>query len=118
MARETSTVRVDSEDVQGEGSYVLLRRPNWKAMREALAVFQAAGGDANEEYAGLMMIDALLPGMIVEWNWTDEDGEALPLPSTDRTVLDDLEPIEGLLLVSRAKELINLTPKKKSATPR
>lgn len=115
--RETSTMRVDTDDVQGEGSYVVLRKPTWRDMRLALGAFQAAGGDANEEYAGLMMVDALLPGMIVEWNWTDEAGQPLPLPSTDRAALDDLEPVEGLLLVAEAKKLINLTPKKKSATP-
>ena len=111
MRSKGSTVKLDSSEVQGEGSFVELRRPNWKAMRGALAAFQEAGGETQASQAGLAMMDALLPGMITAWNWTDEDGKALPLPSADRTALDDLEPAEALWLVNQASGLVNVERK-------
>lgn len=115
--RQVTTKRFDSADVQGPGSYVVLRRPNWKAMRGALGAFQAAGGEANASEAGLMMMDALLPEMIVEWNWVDEAGEPLALPAEDPTAIDELEPTEAIWLVQAASGLVNVD-QKNSATPR
>jgi hypothetical protein len=115
--RTVNTVRLDSSEVQGEGSFVVLRKPNWKAMRSALGAFQAAGGEAEQATAGLAMMDAMLPGMIVDWNWTDEAGDLLPLPSADPEAIGDLEPAEAIWLVQQASELVNLD-RKNSETPR
>lgn len=116
--KKGSLVKVDSSEVQGEGSYVVLRRPKWKAMRkEGMGAFQAAGGEGNASEAGLAMMDALLPSMIVDWNWTDDDDNPLPLPSTDRSVLDDLEMEEALWLVERITPLVKID-RKNSGMPR
>jgi hypothetical protein len=111
MRNKGSVVKVDSSAVQGDGSFVVLRKPNWKAMRGALSAFQAEGGEGNQAAAGLAMLDSLLPGMITAWNWTDEENHPLPLPSKDRTVLDEMDPQEAMFLVQEASKLVNLDQK-------
>jgi len=112
MRSKGTKIRVDSSEVQGEGSFVVLRKPKWKGMRrEGMSAFQAAGGEDKAGEAGLAMMDALLPGMIMDWNWTDEDGNPLPLPSKDPTVLDDLEIDEALWLVGQIGPLVKIDRK-------
>lgn len=111
MRNKGKVLRIDSSEVQGDGSFVVLRKPNWKAMRQALGAFQEAGGEENSGQAGLAMMDALLPSMITAWNWTDDEDEPLALPSKDRTVLDELEPAEALWLVQAASGLVQIDRK-------
>lgn len=112
MRKQNATEkRIESDEVQGAGSYVVLRRVRWRSMRAALGVFQQAGGEANASEAGLAMMEALLPAALQEWNWTDEDGQPLPLPADDPAVIDDLEPEEALWLVQQLSEMLPLSRK-------
>lgn len=65
-----NTVKVDSASVQGEGSYILWRRMTWG---ERKAIQQSA---RDGEFGTLLMLTDHIAG----WNWTDSDGNALPLP--------------------------------------
>jgi len=111
--RKNDVVHVDSSEVQEQenGSYVVLKRPKWKMLRQALGAFQNAGGESNQAEAGLAMMEVLLPLMVVEWNWVDEDGQPMPLPSRDPTVLDEMDPAAALFLINRASELVKFDRK-------
>lgn len=107
--RKNNLVQVDSSAVQGEGSFVTLRKPSWKAMRKAMKGIDLQGGDQSE--TGLAMMDQLLPEMVVAWDWTDMEGKPLPLPSEDASVWDDLDPTEAMFLINAAAPLITLDRK-------
>lgn len=102
MAKKTKLFRYESDEVQGEGSFVTMRKPSWGMMRRATAEMDGK----TEAEAGLAMMSELLPGLITAWNWTDVDGELLPLPKDHPEVIDDLEVEEAMFLVEKASALL------------
>jgi hypothetical protein len=88
--------RVDSAEVQGEGSFVLLKTPALSDM-ERLEVFAADGVD---ETAAIKFIVPLLSGLVLDWDWVDDDGNPLPKPSEDAGVFDALTFQEQMFLVT------------------
>ncbi len=110
--------RVDSESVQGAGTFVVIRKLTLgeaqqvreqakeaetalKARRRALAEGQSSE-DApkvpdTDDFA--MSLD-LLTTHLVEWNWSDANEVPFPLPSADPAVMSKLTDDEVLFLVS------------------
>jgi hypothetical protein len=84
MAQRQSTKRILSDQVQGEGSYVVLR-----AVPYGL-ITRRAKMDADDMGQMLEFNAEFLASVVVDWNWVDDAGEALPLPADDPTVLDRL----------------------------
>lgn len=94
--------RLDTSAVQGDGSFVELKAPPWGAARS----FIVSEEQGNEQERGLAMMEALLPLCVVEWNWTGDDNQLLPLPAhTDLLTMDEV-----LFLVPHVSAL--LTPEK------
>lgn len=103
MAKKTTKLfTYKSEEIQGEGSFVTMRKPSWGMMRKATAEIEGK----SEQEAGLAMMNDLLPGLITAWNWTDVEGELLPLPKDRPEVIDDLEVEEVMFLVEKASQLL------------
>lgn len=98
----TKLFRYDSAEIQGEGSFVTMRKPSWGVMRRATAMMEGK----SEAEAGLAMMSELLPSLITAWNWTDVEGELLPLPKDHPEIIDDLEVEEAMFLVEKASELL------------
>lgn len=82
-------VRVDSTEVQGPGSYVVYEAITVGMMR---TINMDADGSRNE----------LLARTIAEWNWTDDEGNPLPLPKQAPDALDNLLVEEFNWLASHA----------------
>ena len=99
MAQRLGTVRVPSETVQGEGSFVVVRKIGYTQRTTASKMLaQACGGVvptnkaaiedkfsatsdflmANDEFTQQLLVEN-----VVAWNWVDDDGQALPLPRED-----------------------------------
>lgn len=110
MPRVTS-YRVDTKDLQGEGSFVVFRRLGWKSAREVrkfimlgnvrerpdLSVDEIEKRIAEEER---LTSDCVLNG-ILEWNWEDEHGKPIAIP-TKMSDLDDLTADEVTFLIEHA----------------
>lgn len=112
MPKRQNIYTYDSEEVQGEGSWVKIRAMTYgrqKELRETAAEVKAlgqavkSGGMAPEQMEAalqdggaasklLSMNDELLIELVYSWNWVDEDGEPLPLPE------DEPEIIQGLTI--------------------
>jgi hypothetical protein len=71
------TYRVESESVQGVGSWVELTALTRREWKELLA----AEGERTE---------AIVTEAVVAWNWTGDDGHELPIPP-DADALNMLE---------------------------
>lgn len=83
MPKRKNFFKVTSEDVQGEGSFVVLKAITYgegKRLRKALKDM-----DDDEKQAEN---DKLLVAHVHEWNWVDDEDEALPQLKDDPAVLD------------------------------
>lgn len=97
-------VRVECDLEGREDQWVEFRKKlKWKYLRQQIRFGTVAAQAAQMQEDGtpdaevLAQLDAAFGGIekmlghaIVAWNWTDDDGEALPLPSEDPEVLGEL----------------------------
>jgi hypothetical protein len=110
MARITSK-KVDTKDLQGEGSFVEYKPVSWKTAKAA-RYFLSVGDVTNridmsdaekqrhtEEETKLT--EECLFGSIIAWNWADENNKPLPVPRT----VEDLD----LLTSEEVNFLLSLT---------
>lgn len=85
--------RIDSAEVQGEGSFVIIQSPGYDALSDLLAFSELkAGGDGQVDVSNVSpetigAIFGLLEKVVVEWDWVDDDGEPLPQPKDDPEVI-------------------------------
>ena len=89
MAIRQSTFTVACDAVQGEGSYITLRlmtRGEGKA-------FRARAKDLSPDEIQALN-DQVMADHLVDWNWVDDEGKRLPLPSEDPAVMDLLNTAE------------------------
>lgn len=98
MPRRVSKVRHPSEDIQGEGSYVVLRKLTWKEMKDRGWLSDKKDEKGNQR---IEQGEALITYCLVEWNWADDDGSPLPLPSNDPTVIDGFTDEEVAFLLEK-----------------
>jgi hypothetical protein len=85
MAKRQGVRKVDSEEVQGKGSYVKVRPIPYKDSRAAVNV----GDDVSTGEKADMVTD-LIVNSLIEWDWVDYDGEPLPLPTTTEEMAEIL----------------------------
>jgi hypothetical protein len=94
--------KIDSSEVQGEGSWVKLSKLTVREINESDEQLADKG---NIPYSLEMLREH-----VIEWNWTDEKGVALPQPTEDGAI-DDLTDDEFQFrcsaLVGRESELKN-----------
>ena len=111
MAKRQNVQRIDSEVVQGEGSWVEIKRPT-HGERKALLIrsskyIDRVKPDGTFDTSGLSEADLLelnefgtmlLTEMVVGWDWVDDDEEALPQAQDDPAVFDLLTDQEMAFL--------------------
>lgn len=98
--------RFDTEEIQGEGSFVVMARPTFEDLELALeGVTDLTKADEIE------LSKKLLDKLVVQWNWVDDDGDPLPQPSDE--VIKGLPMQETLYLVNLVK-VDGLVDQKKS----
>lgn len=98
--RINKAIRVSTAHLQGEGSYVELRPPKWGLLRE-LQQAQATGGDG----ASAAFAERLIAACVTDWNWTDDQGQALPLPRQAPEVIQELDVGEVAFLVEEINRI-------------
>jgi len=120
MAERKGARRIETTDLQGEGSYVIVRTLTYGQRRVARGMFlRANGGQLPTKREDLdIKIDErylqdnddftaqLLTQNVIEWNWVDEKGGPLPLPMDDPAIIDGMTDEEVGFLV----RMINPTP--------
>lgn len=85
--------RIDSSEVQGDGSYVVLQSPGYDALGDLLAFSELKAGEDGKvdvskispETIGAIL--GLLEKVVVGWNWVDDDDNPLPQPKDDPGVI-------------------------------
>jgi hypothetical protein len=94
MPQRQNQVKIKSDEVQGEGSFVIFRRLTFGQTRE----FGPLLKDENKYVEG---VNALLTACVAEWNWVDDAGKPLALPS-EGLDLNTLANDEILFLINKA----------------
>ena len=87
--------RVDSSEVQGDGSFVLLKSPGFSDLRE-LGELSSLGEDQSK---AIKAMTPLLSVLVIDWDWVDDDGNPLPKPIDKPEVIESLTFQEQNFLV-------------------
>jgi len=85
MSKRLNEYVVPSDAIQGEGSFVRVRAVLYGESKR-LAVEVEALNQAEK----VQLNERLIMEHIIAWNWVDDEGQPLPLPSEDSSVLDRL----------------------------
>jgi len=94
MPKRQSVQRHFSDEVQGEGSWVILAAVK---VREIRVLRKLGDNPKFDEFEGGIK---LLTKHIVDWNWVDDEGEPLPKPRETADVIDELTNGETEFLVN------------------
>jgi hypothetical protein len=89
MPKRKRIQRVDTEAVQGEGSYVVIKR---MLVGEIRSMAKRATGDMK--LLAVEMSSEILATHVVEWNWVDDEDNPLPVPYQNEEVFDQLSDEE------------------------
>lgn len=84
MPKRKTNIRVPTPEIQGEDSYVVYRPLKVGEARSMQKRAEEATEEAAEE--GLREVSDHVLG----WNWVDDKGAPMEVPSKDSEVLDDL----------------------------
>jgi len=98
--------RVDSASVQGEGSYVVLKKMTHGEVKAFNAEMAEAAKFENE-----MPLQIVIRTQVVEWNWSDQDGIPFPLPKDEPEILERLTEAELLFLTQSIMGVSSATSK-------
>lgn len=110
MAKRTSVRKFNTEEVQGEGSYVILSSLKIDEIRE---LRKASKDDKYDIFEGGL---EMLEKHILKYNWVGDDGKPLPLPKNDPSVIGQLtheetEFLSSLLIEAGSKNSESGSPK-------
>ena len=94
MVERKRVRKIPSDEIQGEGSWVVVARITVGEIRTK----QKAGRKKGADIFGLTM--DILKTHVLEWNWVDDDGEPLPQPKDDPDVIDQLVEFETVFLAN------------------
>jgi hypothetical protein len=87
--------RVDSQTVQGKGSYVIMRSPGFEDFFGDIDFDELAGN----KYKAAQAIIPMLYKFIDKWDWVDDEGKPLPQPSEDPDIIGKLSFPEQEFLI-------------------
>lgn len=129
MPKRQNTIKLNSEEVQGKDSYVIVRRPTvaevkqWqkesrdltkerKRKEKELKNNPELEEELEEGDIVIEMSSERLATHIVGWNWVDDDGNPLPNPNNNIEIFDILTDDEftflGNCLLGNAETRKNL----------
>lgn len=86
--RSKPYVQVSAAEVQGEESWIRLRKYTWAERKELQARFRALNAEkkekklSDEEASDALVgnLEEVLIDRLMEWNWVDAEGMPLPIP--------------------------------------
>lgn len=98
MAKRNNTQRVESDVVQGEGSYVVIKRPTFGEIEMLQDEFNV--GEKQTAAEVTLMVSAMLGSFVKEWDWVDDNGSPLPVPTNDPAIVRMLTDSEVTFLLN------------------
>lgn len=98
---------IDTEEVQGEGSFVKIKNMTIAEILDFADVNKTGGNLSEDEAKNMGML--ILNRMIVDWNWVDDDDNPLPIPAKKPGTLESLPFQEATYLITKTgiKDLLD-----------
>lgn len=90
MPKRKVTKKYPTPELQGEGSWVVFRYLKVSDIQKIKEEAKAEGEDYNYFDGGLQMLEKRL----VRWNWVGDEGEPLPQPTEDPSIIGELNELE------------------------
>ena len=84
--RLTKTYKIDSSSVQGEGSFIELKRITYGERREVIAKIQEL--EDNDTLFAFYL--EKVKEFVLDWNWQDENGVPIPLGEFELLMPEEL----------------------------
>ena len=103
MPERKGTRRIDSNEVQGADSWIEIRPLRVAELRALFTSTQ----DVSDTLSTLDITAAQFAEVVSEWNWVDEDGQALPQPHHNPAVFDQLTNEEWYWIGNVFKQMVN-----------
>lgn len=100
--------RVDSAEVQGEGSYVVFASPTFDDVAEFSNLIFSENGKAATDSEAVKLVTPMLKRFVTGWDWVDDEGNPLPNPQERPEVIDGLTMEEQSFLISSLTAALNL----------
>lgn len=94
MPQRNALRRIDASSVQGEGAYIVVRPLRVGEVRDIRQHGETMSDDERRA-----LDNTLLQQNVVEWNWVDDDGNLLPLPSVEPSVIAEMTQEEFIFAV-------------------
>lgn len=102
MPKRKRIRKLASDEIQGEGSWVLVARMTVAEIRESRKRFRAAREAQKKGVTPDLDVFELsvhaLKTHVLEWNWVDDKGNPFPQPREDPSVIDRLAEFETIFL--------------------
>lgn len=96
MPQRQSIKRVDSAIVQGDGSWVDVKRITYGMGIDAQKLQSVTETSVLDEYNR-----KLITYLVAAWNWVDDEGEPMPTPKENPAVIDSLLDTEIMWLMQQ-----------------
>jgi len=75
----------ETTEVQGVGSYVKVRAMTFGQSRQMRKIREGMTDEDKVNWS-----EKIIKQHVIDWNWVDDDGNPLPLPSEDDALMDRL----------------------------
>lgn len=96
MPKRQTVRRFDAKEVQGEDAFVVVSSVKVKEIR----VLRQMGTD-SEDFDAFEEGLKLIAKHVIDWNWVDDEGKKLPVPSKEHSVVDELTQEEVSFLTDK-----------------
>ncbi len=100
--RKTRLLRFDAAAVQGEGAYVEFRTLTWGELKELQVKLKQTDSGSDQQLAE---VESVLLKHVAAWNWVDEAGQPMPVP-TDLAGLHALTTSEMMFLSKQVRAFV------------
>lgn len=104
--------KVDSAEVQGEGSFVVFASPTFDDIAKFGDLIFSDNEATKTDAEAIKLVVPLLQRFTVNWDWVDDDGTPLPNPQEDTSVIGRLTFEEQQFLVTNLTAAFNLSGEK------
>lgn len=95
MGRRKNWVRLETKEVQGEGSYVILSLPTVDEVQDIIAQAEKEGKNLE----AFQKSADVLGQHIKEWDWVDDNDVPFPLPKDEPKIVGQLTSKEFKILI-------------------
>ncbi len=103
-----------SDDIQGDGSWVKMKSANWGLSKQFSKTISQLADDNSDEK--IHLIEQRIVELFVGWNWVDDDGNPLPSLKDHPELIDTVLTEDEMTFLVKASGQTTEEKKENSTT--